>query len=921
MTDSRLPVTFARRRLHKAFRLAAVLFVFVGALRWGGVGLEWERYREPDERTIEGWIGQVRESGYVTERVYPGGWFQLFRAGARVAGPLVGSRPWMKQDSAKPMLAGAPEQNPRKTPASVSAVLEGRRLNLLLFALSASLVLLCARECGFGLAAALFGSLFFCFHPLSTEFVHYCSTDMGLAFASALASWLALRAFRTGKVIDALAAASAAGFAIACKYSAIPFAIVPVLLPFAVCPPKSTRQVRATILALLFVALLLGFLAGTPALWRAPSRFLAGSGPIAQATYAETLQTLGDRAGRPFAALSLRIGTIAAETAKIGVAIGGWLLVAAATAFWLGSRRNRMVVPLLAIAFLVYFVFGMPWIRSQETLPLVVSFCAVAGAPVEWSLRTLRRADSGGRNQSASVLVLFAAALALLAAFSKGALVLSSFRAPERRELCRQWLRFSVPDDASFAVDAYAESIARGLPCFHGGVRRWAEYWDGSPVDRRNGADIRYDYFARNSSHVGRDANRSLLRPWRLLPDAAARVAAFEASAPLLAEWRIPNGCARTTFAQHDIELRALPPLSRAGADLPPLQLAFDRPAIMLSSSAPLSSGAEAAPVGPVWAVCASVGAASARLPPAVRPGPDAAGGTGQRVWGVVRSLPGSAPLRYDWTGVFGNNETILPPGSAAVAAPSPSRLFLSGLLSPFPAGGIRIRDGTRNGGALLHLSFRLSEVVRALRIGGDPAGALAFAATAGRDGVPPDTAAELFLAAVESGVEPHPEWQRSAEAALSAFDALSARLGDANAGTADWPESALVCGAPLSALRDFARIRIGNVSVRPGERLPVVLPPGEYRFRFTVQADREAELLAMTPLDGGMRPVPLSGETRRYEIRCRFGHPTVPSVSRTIPAGKGRPLSLRCVEIVWDPVERLAEAAEELRSALGRRP
>ena len=65
----------SRRRLV----LVVSILLFAAVRWWSAAGADWSRMRNPDEETICRWIGQVRTYGYPAERVYPGGWFQLFR--------------------------------------------------------------------------------------------------------------------------------------------------------------------------------------------------------------------------------------------------------------------------------------------------------------------------------------------------------------------------------------------------------------------------------------------------------------------------------------------------------------------------------------------------------------------------------------------------------------------------------------------------------------------------------------------------------------------------------------------------------------------------------------------------------------------------------------------------------------------------
>lgn len=894
----------SRRRLV----LVVSILLFAAVRWWSAAGVDWSRMRNPDEETICRWIGQVRQFGYPAERVYPGGWFQLFRL--RMAFDRAADALEARSASMPPRPAFRPEPAPPRA----WSISDARRFNLSLHAGTAVVVLLAGLEAGFALPAALFGAAFFAVQALPLEAGHYCETDEALVFMLALTLWLALRALRRGGRGRFLLAALSAGFAFSCKFTLAPLVllapVLPPLLPGR--PERASRREAVLAWAGLAAAGLAcfaaGFLAGTPALVLDPGFFFHSLPKISAMTYRETLRTLGPMAGVRWAPLALRAGSLATELGKLGWAVPAWLLLSAAA--FLAPRENRRlaVVPLFVAVFAVHALVAMPWIRSQETLVPLVSLCLLAGAPVDRALRRLRGGARGARLAGAGAL-LAAGAAALVVAAGQGSRMLSAFRDPDTRRLFGVWLRTSLPPDRLVATDSYAGP--RGLmfpnpndPLFH----RLPERYDR---DRLEAATNRPDYYVRNASFVGRDANRSL---WtrRLLPDAQARLDAFREDFPLLAAWRLPPGTRlRPVFNQHDVELYALPRRGAAGSDLAPVDLAFDRPRLVGSGDAPLWTGDMRAPVGPVWAV-RTVGKRTSVGLPAPPPG--------ARLRAVTESAPGGAEVRVAWDGPMASPRGALRPGGAVAAELRPAAFAARSFFDVFPRARVRIRGDESRALCATFLSSDPAETARALRLGGDPVAALAVV-RAERDPAPA-CAAEGFLAALAAGEEPDPAWRRRAAAALAAWDVLAERLRAAEEGRGPFPEAAAVRGAPVFSHRDFARASIGELPAFPGEPLPFLLPPGAYRLRFTVRAGDADWIESVRLVDGQSGPpdvVPLEGgDAVAFAVPFRLRRAAPLRLSASLPpADPAGSAILRDVELRWDPLEAIARSAEELRAAL----
>ena len=180
-----------------ACALLPAVFAFVHASR----GIDWSRHFHPDELPVAKWIGQTYEKGYVSDRVYPGGWFVLADLRTAVSeGSWNLSRRWRglrEQDGAVVATDAASfESAPRRAKFEPADIQAGRDFNVLLFALATLFLFLAARETGAGPVVSSLAALLFAVGPFPLEHAHYCETDMGLVFSLCAALWLAAGALR-----------------------------------------------------------------------------------------------------------------------------------------------------------------------------------------------------------------------------------------------------------------------------------------------------------------------------------------------------------------------------------------------------------------------------------------------------------------------------------------------------------------------------------------------------------------------------------------------------------------------------------------------------------------------------------------------------------------------------------------------------
>ena len=364
---------------------AAVLFA---AWAWFAGGGEWSLMLHPDEAKVAAWSRQSFENGHVTDRVYPGGWFQIARARAALerAARRAGAkwRGWRFQNGAVVAVDASSFHSPAvQAPGAADiapfTVQAGRDLNAFLAAVAAAAVFLCSLELGSGPAAAALAAATLCLQPTVVEHSHYCETDMALVAFFAISCWLFSRFLSSPGALRGAAALFTAGFAVSCKYTLAPLLVWIPVAAFVLARggrpgPAGRRAARAAALSAAgFFVFAAGFLLGTPALVRAPAWFRASAAEMSARTYAETAGILGPFAKTHWGGPALRAGSFL----RSGIALGWgfWTLAAAGAFAWArrAPRRQALGIPLFAAVFLPWTLFGLPWFRAQEFLPVAVA--------------------------------------------------------------------------------------------------------------------------------------------------------------------------------------------------------------------------------------------------------------------------------------------------------------------------------------------------------------------------------------------------------------------------------------------------------------------------------------------------------------------------------------------------------------------
>ena len=881
-------------RLVRAGSALVGLAVFLLAWDRAETGIEWSVGFHPDELPVAAWVAQVLDGGVVRDRAYPGGWFELARlknwADGRLRRGAVKHARRRAQEGA--VTAVAAETFRRTTPSDATVphdIQWGRDFNELLYALTALLLFLAALEAGAGTAGAAVSAAFFLVLPAPLEHAHYCETDLGVLATLALSFWTLAAAGRRRSLPFWLAAGFAAGFCVSCKYTVAPLAFVPAAVA-AAAGARGRRPGRAAAwAALALLAAALGFVAGTPQLYKAPRLLHAA---VAR----------GGLRASPDALANL--GSLLRQTAKAGALPLLWAAVSVPLWFRRPWRRALAGPALFVALFLPFALFRLPWVRNQETLPILAALSLGAGLPVAAALR----ATPDGRRRFAAPLAAGAALLAaaLVSGFFASERMLASFCVRDTRALARDALAEALPRDASVGLDGYASQAARGVTGSFTAAGRLQESYPGSLDDPRiAAANLRY--FLLDASHEGRPGRGRERFSGRPVPAVEAAVGAFRRDAPLLRAWTLPAGSVRPLFAQHDLELRLLPG-DGAGRGLADVPIPFARPVLALPFGVPLHGTSGPAWFGPREALRAVGRRSTVDVPR-----------DGVPRWAVVRhAAPAGAPGRVGWKGAFrpvGGTE-LAPGGAVAAAAPAASPRTLAPDLRQ--ASRVRVRSaGGREEPCLVWLTSDPAEAALALRRAGRPAEGLALLRAA-PDALETGTGrVAAFLCAGAAGETPDPAWREAAADAIAALAALRTSLRDG-----PFPGAATVCGVPFEALRDFARLRAEAVRTAPDPETPIFAPAGDYRLEVAFPPARAPQVVGhvlfegqaepFAPVDGVPADAPRAAAPLHLETDCflRFRADLPPPPPDDVPV-------FREVGISWDPLEPVEETASEIRALL----
>lgn len=924
----------ARTVLFAVVLLAIAAWVATGGLRWS------VRFHH-DEATIFRWFRQVAESGYITDRAYPSGWFELHRLhgcpyssvrrgnegiqssatdddaggdGSETAeeGDHAGVREnrrfrflarHLTQDGA---ISATKASSFRSMPLDWSCVpldrgiQDGRDFNAWLYVLSVLFLFLACLESGMRPGTAFLSGLFFCASAAPIEFTHYCETDMGLVFSLALFSWIAARAIRKEYPPLVMVSGFAAGFAMSCKFSLAPLLLWTLLLPaaFAVRRPGSPRRRIALGAALVLgsvLAAFAGYLVGTPALLRAPEWYREALRHASERTYQEILINLGGVRSR-WAASIIRASQFVREMPQFGVITLLWGLFAWSFWFRRAFRRYAFGVALLLPVFVPFAIFFFPFIRTQETLPLSFVLALGAGLPLEWWLRRRREEPAPSRGQRLAAAACAAlAVLALADGAVRAAGMSSCFRSRDTRAEAQNWLFSSAPRDLRIASDRYVEQVLRGVICtneFQGGLPyRWSKSLKKKALP---------PYYIENVGFEGRLPVRNL-RTGRLRPEIVRNLESWRKATFELKRWSLPSGISRPTFGQPDIRIVALRYPKRNAVDVP---LCLSRPVLILPPGVGLYDS-EGAP---------GLGARRAETIVGKRCAIHVARRDARR-WLVAHMLGGEGEATIRCERPFSPTRAKLRRGEVCAVEWKP---FCAGPLSwflsrseAFPSARVRMRGDDQRQFCIAELVADPVEAAHLLRVGGHPADALALLSGTLKQCPSNESAkVEAFLASRILGREPSPEWESAARLAIDAAHAAEAADGGGKAFA--------VRGVPARVLHDFSHLRTDPVAFVPGAIMPVYLPPGRYEVLVPLPRNHPEDSVPARVFVNQTDDFSLVeyGE-KRVALCC---HLDMADGDLLRLGGSASFETFQCnLDISWNPLDQVSRKAREIESLLDK--
>ena len=891
--------------------------LFFAVLIFASRGVNWTTFTHPDEIPVAKWIRDTHRNGYISDRLYPSGWFTLAQAKVKWDEMLFDlssrHRKWTRQDGKAEVSFEKSFRRNEEVPLKGSSIILGREFNVFLTAVSAVIVFFACLSAGIHPLAAAFAGLLLGLNPFVMEHSHYCETDMGLVFSFAVSLLILSVQKRTGASWLYLPYAFASGFTVSCKYTLAPLIVPVVILPFLQREGDGKRRWGKAVLLLVagILSFLGGFVVGTPAIIKMPDYF----GKAREAFDSGPKPASGDGSAMARFAqhVLVKAGSMLREMAKLGMAVSAFF--ALSLAFWFKRKYRRTVINIPAFAGLVilFFLTRMPWVRNQELLPLLVLFAMAAALPVDWALRgggapsgdgeVAPLARRGCAADAARLVVVVVALCVLVRTFRDGMRMTSFFSLRETRVECQNWISAAMPLDKTVAADAYLGYVARGTGVPFVGAGRLEQNYPGS-LSAISTNQVRY--YLRNASHIASSEKRHPITR-KLAPEVQAHVDRFTNDCRPLMSWSAGPGSFRPAFAQPDIELWWMPDGAGSNAtseltvDIP---VWFTRPTFFRFGGATLYCNSHIGPVGPDEAI-QTVGKRR-----------NVCFQRKERQWAVSKSVMGKDSAKIVWNNFASPRQTILPPGKADVFEFSSKGFYKAFSSSAMPGTRIRMRGDDQNTLVLTSCVDNPAEAAFLLRSNGEPEKALNLLkkettlSEAGK--------VEAFRASMALGLPPNTEWIQAAEAAVANFDKAVGSNGRLPR------DDVTICDAPFGAVEDCSRLRLTMEDVLPDRELPVFLPRGRYKIEvllvgagaerfgdyplFNIQNSMFAD---STVVDGGT--IRLSGEiTLEKGTRLRFG--------KNLPEELfSEQIMCRLMEITWDSGNLVENEISAIRAELGR--
>lgn len=792
------------------------LLVFLFALAFASRGIAWSTYLHPDEVAIERWGTMEFRDGYLSNRVYPSGWFELARlklqADTIFDDPYGFVAHWTTQEGRINAIdRNSFFYNPQIHKPDRISIQSARDFNLFLFALACVFLYATARESGANKATACIPGIILATHPFALENVHYCETDTALIFSLAATCWAGMAAFRRRSILSVFVYAFISGFAFSCKFTLAPFLFLPLVAAFMSAKRSPEERFNKKRFAILLVGtlllLILGFLVGTPALWRDPSFYLKNYPRISELTYAEGRALIGAYRDRWWAPMAFRFGGLFHPMASLGWPVAVGLLVSIIACLHRKYRTHGLFFPLGLLAFVLFVVFGMPWVRTQECLPIVVLTAAVSHYPLELALDVFREKPLPA--VKFRIMACLFAGIIVLLTFNEirdGFRETSFFVRRETRAECNRWLSTSVTDDNDICIVSgnYVGQAFANTPCrtvVDGYLEEHYSSEFGREFVRTNGVS----YYLRNASAVGR---RSQRHPFtrELDPEPKASLATFKNESMLLKSWCVSPGRHRPTFAQPDIELWHLRSAIDGEENAPDLPIWFARPILLAADGYNLQEAPGAPLVGPEEALHTVGRRANVRFY-----------ADGSPVWAVTRHVAGNQPATIRWDHYALPRHATIEPGHAALFRMDSAALRSAAASDVFPSVRVRMKGDDQTSFCFTSITRDPVEAAFWLRTSGEPNQALNLLRETKILESSPAARIEAFLAAKACGTSPEEAWRQEAERTVETHTSTN---------------TSTIAGLQRHILDDFSRIRLQHVQIFPNLYLPVYLPAGTWRVK-----------------------------------------------------------------------------------------
>ena len=433
----------AKTVLPALFVIVALAAILAGGLALRLLGSDWPALH-PDDHKLTRWIKRTSIRAYITDQVYPNGFFVMFRPIQRLAVDRL-DQPQFPVDPAMPR--GGLDRK---------LLLLGRAFNAWLGMAAALLAFLMARRIfnsgGAGLAAAWAVA----FHPFLVEHSHYLETEAAMVFTLflALLAWTECISGRRKWTIPAAALLS--GFAAGTKFTSL--LLLPlVFLPLFLCvDPKSGRRPWAWVAAGM-VAFLAGFVTANVGIIAEPEWFFARLRADSAGTFNESEIVVGAAFGKPMALFMHKLRWLGKFLAVWGffplLAWGAGMIL------WFRAGRTRLFTavalgfPALFIAFLL---FKAPWVRMQETFNLLPAFAMAAAALLAAVMAGMRAGPTSRRALAcAGAILLILAGLTTLGASIRRAQL---FAWHDSRFAAGEWLKQHMNPNRTLGLEAYTKA-------------------------------------------------------------------------------------------------------------------------------------------------------------------------------------------------------------------------------------------------------------------------------------------------------------------------------------------------------------------------------------------------------------------------------------------------------------------------------